>query len=486
MSFSRPFGLIACARDIAAVRIVRAEDDGVLPLLCLVGPDDELPSGLDRGLLDGCGFRAEPGASLRLVHHGRLVVLAGLGRSPRPDQWRDAAAAGSRELSPIQHLALRLGVAADPAAVRAAVEGVLLARYRFDALTRHPRGRPLRGVDLLRVADDAVSAADAGRVHAAATALTRDLANSPHNHLSAYRFGELARDLATAAGIEVDVLGQNRIRAERLGALLAVNAGSAAEARVVRLTYKPPGTPTGRLGLVGKGIVYDAGGLALKATPPCLGPLKGDMSGAAAVLAALLALPQLGGTAEVTGYLMCTDNMPAPSATALGDVIQGRSGRTIEVLDTDAEGRLVLSDGISLAVDEGHDAVVDIATLTGSAAQALGPSLSALFGSDERLVAAVAAAAEATGEPVGRLPLEARYRDHLDSELADLRNVAPAGLPDALMAALFLHEFTDGVPWAHLDIAGTGWTTTDAGWQSPGGTGTGARTLIELARTFAR
>jgi leucyl aminopeptidase len=207
------------------------------------------------------------------------------------------------------------------------------------------------------------------------------------------------------------------------------------------------------------------------------------MSGAAAILAAMSVLSELGCTSAVTGYLMCTDNMPSGTAMALGDVITMRGGTTVEVINTDAEGRLVMADALVLATEEPTDAIIDIATLTGACMRALGTQVAGVMGNRQELVDQVRAAADATDEPVWQLPLEPRYRKELDSKVADLKNLGGANA-GAITAGLFLAEFVGDVPWAHLDIAGTAQSAQDAGWQTAGCSGFGARLLVRLAMDF--
>ncbi len=230
--------------------------------------------------------------------------------------------------------------------------------------------------------------------------------------------------------------------------------------------------------------MYDSGGIALKPGDEVHAQMKNDMSGAAAILAAMSALSELGCPSAVTGYLMCTDNMPSGTAMALGDVITMRGGTTVEVINTDAEGRLVMADALVLATEEPTDAIVDIATLTGACMRALGTQIAGVMGNDQGLVDQVRASAEATDEPVWQLPLEKRYRKELDSTVADLKNLGGANA-GAITAALFLAEFVGDVPWAHVDIAGTAQSTGDAGWQTAGCSGFGARLLARLALDFA-
>ena len=235
--------------------------------------------------------------------------------------------------------------------------------------------------------------------------------------------------------------------------------------------------------MVGKGVMYDSGGISLKPSDGMHAMMKMDMSGAASVLAAMSSLKALRCKSAVTGYLMCTDNMPSGSALKLGDVLTFRNGKTAEIFNTDAEGRLVLADGLSLGVEAEPDAIVDIATLTGSCISALGQKMAGVFGNDQPFVDRVQAAAGATDEPLWQLPLESKYRKLLDSNVADMKNVGgPYG--GAILAALFLNEFVGDTPWAHLDIAGPMNADADDGWVSRGATGFGTRLLIQLALDF--
>jgi len=237
---------------------------------------------------------------------------------------------------------------------------------------------------------------------------------------------------------------------------------------------------------VGKGITYDSGGLSLKPSDGMHALMKMDMSGAASVLAAMTVLRDLDCPVAVTGYLMCTDNMPSGSATKLGDVLTAHGGTTIEVKNTDAEGRLVMADALALAAESGADAIVDIATLTGACMVALGSSVAGLFGTDDEVVAQLERAAGVTDESVWRLPLERRYREQLNSDVADLANVGGGRFGGAILAALFLAEFVGDTPWAHLDIAGPMNSDKDDSWRVKGATGFGTRLLVEFACAFER
>ena len=244
-----------------------------------------------------------------------------------------------------------------------------------------------------------------GKALAAATQLARDLANTPHSHLNATRFADVAEAIGAERGLEVEVFDKDALVEMGCGGILGVNQGSAEPPRIVKLTYRPAtGEPSGRLALVGKGIMYDSGGIALKPGDEVHAQMKNDMSGAAAILAAMAELAELGCTAQVTGFLCCTDNMPSGTALALGDVITMRGGTTVEVINTDAEGRLVMADGLVLSTEEPNDAIVDIATLTGACMRALGTQVAGVMGNNQDLVDQIRAAAEATDEPVWQLP----------------------------------------------------------------------------------
>jgi leucyl aminopeptidase len=302
---------------------------------------------------------------------------------------------------------------------------------------------------------------------------------------------DTAAEVAAANGLEIEVYGAEDLATMGCGGLLGVNAGSAEPPRLVKLTYRPRTAsgrlrkPAARLALVGKGVMYDSGGISLKPSDAMHAAMKMDMSGAAAVLASMSALSALGCRNEVSGFLLCTDNMPSGSAMKLGDVLTIRGGTTVEIHNTDAEGRLLLADGLALSVEERPDAIVDIATLTGACMVALGPAVAGVFGNDQSLVDQVTAASTATDEPVWQLPLERkRYRKLLDSDVADVKNVGgPHG--GAITAAVFLSEFVADVPWAHLDIAGPMKVDSDESWRSKGATGFGTRLLVELATSFS-
>jgi leucyl aminopeptidase len=306
--------------------------------------------------------------------------------------------------------------------------------------------------------------------------------------LTARKLAELAESLAKQAGLEIEVFDEKQLSKLGCGGLLGVNAGSAEPPRMIKLTYRPKsGAKGGRVAIVAKGIMYDSGGLSLKPGDEIHAQMKNDMSGAGATLAAMTALGALECPNTVTAFLMCTDNMPSGTAMKLGDVLTVRGGKTVEVINTDAEGRLVMSDGLVLSteLDPKPDAIVDIATLTGAAMRALGTQTAAILGNHPQMIEQVKAAADRTDEVVWELPLDRRLRKELDSDVADLKNVGGVNA-GSITAALFLEEFVGGIPWVHIDMCGTAYSASDDSWRSKGMTGYGARLLIELFTSFKK
>jgi leucyl aminopeptidase len=454
--------------------------------------------GLGRAALAAHGFDGKVGQTLVVPSaSGPTVVAVGVGdpRKATAADLRNAAAAFARATSKHDKVALSIidGVSLDArSAGQAVAEGFLMASYRFHQL-KSTKSVPSGTVTIVSSATKARGAdagVERGKVTAGAVHLARDLANLPPAHLTARMLADRAVEVGRAAGLEVEVFDKDKIQVMGLGGLLAVNKGSVEPPRMVKLTYTPTArgasrTPTGHLVMVGKGVTYDSGGISLKPSDPMHANMKMDMSGAAAVLSAMSTLAALGCPTKVTGYLMCTDNRPSGSAMAMGDVLTFRNGKTSEIHNTDAEGRLILADGLSLAVEAKPHAILDIATLTGACMAALGPKIAGVLGSNQDFVDQVKVAAASTDEPVWQLPLERSYRKFLDSNVADMKNVGgPYG--GAITAALFLNEFTGDVPWAHLDIAGPMNVDGDDGWLSRGATGYGTRLLIELAMKFKR
>lgn len=484
------FTPVASLNQIAEVELVTdfAPDLDAVAVLVPVG--GTLPEGLSFDSLAAAGFDALPGSSLVVARSGHPLVLVGLGELAEADAdtLRDAAAAAARATA---KKGGRIGLEVPPTQVSATVaaaaltEGALLARYRYTALKAENAQAPLALLQLKLPGDAAELAAgtEVGLIGARAAAVARDLANTPPSHLTATDLADVAVELGQQFGFAVESFDKAQLIDMACGGILGVNAGSEEEPRLIVLRYRPAGQPSGHLGLVGKGIMYDSGGISLKPSDPMHLLMKMDMGGAAAVLGAFTALRDLAVPVGVTAWLACTDNMPSGSAYKLGDVLTARGGTTVEVKNTDAEGRLVMMDAMVLATEEGVDAIVDIATLTGAALLTFGKSRAAVLGNHAGLIKLVEDAAASTDEPVWQLPLEKKYRKQLDSEIADLANL---GGPHAgsITAALFLNEFVAATPWAHLDIAGTMAADADDSWRSAGATGFGARLLAELALRF--
>ena len=485
-----PVPALGTSCEVLCVDVFASDLDAVAVLVA-AGTDLTGRVGLSEDALAAAGFDATPGSSLVVAMDGHPVVLVGIGDAAElnADTLRDAAAAAARATAKkggrigidVPHLGID-----DRTAGQVLAEGALLARYRYTVLKAEAKEVALELLQLKVAGADAVAVASGvatAQVTVRAAVVARDLANTPPGHLTAADLAEVAAELGPEFGFEVESFGKDELIEMGCGGILGVNAGSAEEPRLVVLTYTPAGEVTGHLGLIGKGIMYDSGGISLKPSDPMHLLMKMDMGGAAAVLGAFTALRDLGATAAVSGWLVCTDNMPSGSAYKLGDVLTCRNGKTVEIKNTDAEGRIAMMDGLALAVEAGVDTIVDIATLTGAALMALGKSRAAVLGNNQGVIDQVVAAAEATDEPVWQLPLERKYRKQLDSDIADISNL---GGPHAgaTTAALFLDEFVAGIPWAHIDIAGTMSTDSDDAWRSAGATGFGARLLARLALDF--
>lgn len=443
------------------------------------------------------GFEGKRGETLPVPTQGRLgakaVVLVGVGEQDRIDAeaLRRAGAAVARRATKVARVATTLLDAApeslDPeAAAQALAEGVRLGAYQFLGYKSDANPSKLSKVTVLlgRANAKVRDALARGARVAEAVAWARDLVNEPAAAKSPDDIAKLARGMARTSGLKVTVLSGEQLVRERLGGVLGVGQGSARPPRFVRLAYEPA-RPQGTIAFVGKGVVFDSGGLSIK---PATGmeTMKTDMSGAAAVLAAMSALRDLGVRVRVLGYVPLVENMPSGTAIRPGDVLRIRNGKTVEVLNTDAEGRLILADALSMATEAKPAAIVDLATLTGACMVALGDKVAGLMGNHEGWVAQVRDAAGRAGESVWPLPLPDEYRKLLDSEIADVRNIGTSSYGGALTAGIFLKEFVADVPWAHLDIAGPARANGDDGHVTKGGTGFGVRTLIELARTFEK
>jgi leucyl aminopeptidase len=483
-------------RSPVQIRAVGSDEvlDDVDAVSVPVASSGEVPDvlGVDRDALSRAGFRPTVGSCLPFPSaKAPTLVAVGIGELDAMTlaDVRDAAAAFASAVPYDANLATRVPSTSMIAAAESAaaiVEGVLLARYRFSLRSTDSGPVPVASLTLIAPEGEQSAVEKGSRrgwLLARAAMISRDLATCPAGLLTASAMADLAVALGPDAGLEIEVFDKDDLVEMGCGGLLGVNKGSVEPPRMIRLRFTPEGDVAGHLALVGKGIMYDSGGINLKPGDLSHSQMKNDMSGAGAILAAMTVLGELHCTSMVTGYLMCTDNMPSGSAMQLGDVLTMRNGKTVEVLNTDAEGRLVMADALALSVEDGADAIVDIATLTGACLRALGTEVAGVMGNDEGIIAQVQRAGQRTDEPVWPLPLVRRYRNQLDSGIADMTNL---GGPNAgsITAALFLEEFVGATPWAHIDIAGTAQAETTTRWIPKGPTGFGSRLLVELALDF--
>jgi len=463
---------------------------------------DEALGGTLADALTALGATGELEELVKIPGGGKLpapVILAvGLGAPPADGESYDAEklrrAAGTalrdvsgnklsvREKGP-EGKSVAVALPAQTAAEAEAVAvGALLGAYSFR------RYRATQAPDLavtLLTSDDNAAAVDRGKVIAAAVNLTRDLINTAPIDLPPAALAAEAERVAAGKGVTVEVLDETELKAGGYGGILAVGQGSSRPPRLVRLQYTHP-EATKTVAFVGKGITFDSGGLSLK-PPKSMETMKCDMSGAAAVLAATVAIAELGIAVNVVGYMPLAENMPGGAAQRPSDIITIYGGKTVEVLNTDAEGRLVLADGLARSGADHPDLLVDIATLTGAATVALGRRTAGVMGSTEPVAAEVAAVMREAGEPAWAMPLPEELRKGLDSPVADLANVSADRNGGMLVAGLFLREFVpDGVAWAHLDIAGPAFNESAAyGYTPKGGTGAAVRALVRIAEETA-
>jgi leucyl aminopeptidase len=485
------------------------DDDTLISLLSPPGDAAGRPI-WDLSLFERRGFRAEPGQSVDVVRAASLpeLVFLGCGRASEvsTDELRRAGAVFVRRAGRSGKAAFLLpGALAERAApdrpseqaradaVQAVTEGTVLGSYRFTAFKGEADRTFVERVSVVGLGIDASVLEEGvarGTRVAEAVCLVRDMVNEPPSSMTPTRVAGLVQDLAgTKPGTSVEVWEPERISGEGLGGLMGVARGSTEPPKLVRVEYRPPGAAEadGRIPhivLVGKGITFDSGGLSLK-TSEGMSTMKTDMSGAATVLATVAACADLGVQLRVSAIAPLTENMPDGRATKPGDVLRIRDGQTIEVLNTDAEGRLVLADALVLAAELEPDAIVDLATLTGASVVSLGASIAALFANDDELADRVLAASRRAGEPMWRLPLASQYGNHVESDVADMKNIGKPGEAGAIVAALILERFVKDVPWVHLDMAGPARSDQDEGALTKGGTGFGVRTLLELLKDLA-
>lgn len=481
--------------ELLAVGVTQGTASPAGPLAAL---DAGLGGAVSRALVSG-DMRGKPADEV-LLYGGKAgpkrVLLLGVGETKKltPEVIRRMAgravrAAEKLRLTSVAIVLDGLSTVPDELRAQAAAEGAALAAWRFHELKAPSADDPpvdVRAVDLFGTGDtDALErGALTGAIVARAENLARTLQSRPGNIATPSHLADEAKRIAGGAGLEIRVFDEARMREEGMHAILAVSQGSEEEARFIVLEHRggKPGAPP--LVLVGKGLSFDAGGISLK-PPEGMENMKFDMSGGAAVIAAMQAVAELGVEANVVGLVPSSENLPSGRALKPGDVIGTLAGKTVEVINTDAEGRLILADALTYGARMKPAAMIDCATLTGAVLIALGYHASAVFGNDDALVGEVIAAGEASGERCWRLPLWDAYRKQLDSTTADLQNIGgrPGG---SITAARFLQEFVGDTKWAHLDIAATAYGEGDLPYQRKGGYGVPTRLLIEWVRSRAK
>jgi len=481
----------AVATDVMIVPVAAGEEDGrdLRALARRIG------NASFKRAVTAARFKGREGQANVLPLQGpkkQAVALVGLGDELRLDleKWRRAGGSA-------RHLAAAVGATravvalgsrpVDPTQLGAFVEGFELAAYRFGKYKSDGEA-PQEIAELTFVMSDppaeksleglwrAIDATLAG------VTLARDLVNEPAAVKTPTYIATLAKTLGKECGFEVEVWEPKRIAAEKLAGLVAVARGSNEEPRFLHLRHRSKNAKR-RVALVGKGITFDSGGLSLKPAKS-METMKCDMAGAAAVLGTMTVLGKLKTAVDVDAYIPITENLPGGKAQKPGDVIRYRNGKTVEVLNTDAEGRLVLADALTLAADTKPDAIVDLATLTGACMVALGTQVAGLFANDQALADRLLAVSSETGEPMWQMPLVAEYKDDIKSAVADIKNIG-GGHAGSITAALFLQEFVGTTPWVHLDIAGPAFLEKGLSYAPKGGTGYGVRTLVRWLSTIA-
>jgi len=428
--------------------------------------------------------RLYPGGPERL-----LVVGLGERDSLTVEKLRVLAALVAGEAAKVASTSLAWALPAyedEAAAAEAIVTGTILGSYRFDKFkgdTKEEDDKPALSSLTVLGGEELAGAVETARVYSEAANRARDLQETPANSMRPEDLAKRAEEIAAAAdAVTVEVLDGDAIRTKGMGGLAAVSQGGPVDPRLIVLRYAGGGDgPT--LGFVGKGVTFDTGGIALK---PGAGmqEMKFDMSGASAVLEATAAIAELGLPIDLITVVPSTENMPSGTAVKPGDVVTQYNGKTVEVNNTDAEGRLILADALAYAIELGAERVIDMATLTGAVVIALGSTYAAVVSNDDELATEISVAAEESGELVWRLPLHDEYRALMKGTVADLSNLAKKREAGTITASAFLEEFVDETPWAHIDIAGTAWDVNRA-YTGKGGSGYGVRLLVQLARDLA-
>ena len=454
---------------------------------------DQLKQIQDSGELTGKAFECTILRWPAGMAASRLLVVGG-GKSDKfnATHLRNLAGAAVRYLRTrgVREMAWIIG-SASPSDVSVIAEGAVMGDYDSDPYRTERNGD--KAIDVLQLAtcgdalpDEAETGLERGRILGEAQNFTRDLVNEPANRLTPARLAERAQEIAQRFGLECEVLGAQEIRDLKMGAFAAVAQGSQeVPAKLIVLHYTPEGAPEQPvIGLIGKGITFDSGGISIKPSEN-MHEMKTDMAGGATMLGVMQAIAQLKPRIRAIALIPATENMPSGSAYKPGDVITSMSGKTIEILNTDAEGRLVLADTLTYAKRLGCTVLIDVATLTGAVTIALGNITTGVFGWNKEWVNRVLAAAHAAGEKMWQLPVDDDYREFYKSSVADLANTG-GRYGGAITGAMFVGEFAGDTPWVHLDIAGTRWANDEKPYRAKGPTGHGVRTLVQLLMDISR
>ena len=460
-----------------------------LPLTGILSSLDQQVAGLLTTIISEEAFEAKAGttAITRLGPDSPIkkIGLVGLGSSAKMDleSLRKGAAIAAKLAKKANCTSLGLSFPVwnngPSVTVQSLTEGIILALNQDHRFKSDPDKSKTELTDIHLLSFDGEDAAIAKAKHVCeGVILARELVAAPPNVATPSKLAEIAANIATDHGLKLEVLERKDCEKLGMGAYLGVAQASDEPPKFIHLTYSPKGTPTRKLAIIGKGLTFDSGGLNLKPSGSGIEMMKIDMGGAAATLGAAKAIAQLKPEVEVHFISAATENMISGHAMRPGDILTASNGKTIEVNNTDAEGRLTLADALVFADQLGVDAMVDLATLTGACVVALGDDMGGLFSQDEDLTVAMAAASAHSGEKIWQMPMEEKYFEGLKSVVADMKNTGPrAG--GSITAALFLKEFVKETPWAHIDLAGPVWTDKENGYNNPGATGYGVRLLVE-------
>jgi len=461
---------------------------------------DKALDGAISSLISRGGIKGKFG-EVNIVHTfgklpSRMVAIAGLGKSQdfNIDKIRGVVGEFCRALrklnchkiATILHGAGMGGIELESSA-EAIAEGALLGLYSFTKYKKPEYENIEEMLIVVREKEEVPSleaAIGKGKLLASTTNSARDMVNEPANYMTPSQMAEAAKEMASKYSLEFKVFNREDMETMGMGALLGVAKGSNQPPKLITLSYKGDKRSEKTLGLLGKGITFDSGGISIKPSEG-MGDMKDDMAGAAAVMSALGAIAQLKLKINVTAIVPATENLPSGTALKPGDVLKAMNGKTIEVISTDAEGRLILADALSYAQKLGLSPLIDLATLTGACRVALGTLYSGLFGNNQALVDKVLRATARTGERMWQMPLPEEYKEQNKSEIANIKNTGNR-YGGAITAALFLSEFVDNTPWVHIDIAGTAFSNKESGYIIKGATGVGVRTLVELALSEAK